>query len=136
MPRSRPQLAEFPNRQMHAQRLSGPVAIDWPLRRGCNTYRTLAGPTILFDYVFKVLDLTDLDARLTFGIVAFDPRYVDAVPVDRDLLRLTDLFDRLAQEPRHLCNRVWWSTGSGAPQSKAKALFYHQGVEFARNSAL
>jgi len=55
---------------------------------------------ILFDNVVKVLDLTDLDAGLSFGIVAFDRRGVGTALVDRDLLRRTIPLDRLAQEPQ------------------------------------
>src|SRR5579871_2299590 len=54
---------------------------------------------ILFDNVVKVLDLTDLDAGLSFGIVPFDRRGVGRTFVDRDLLRRAIPLDRLAQEP-------------------------------------
>ena len=42
---------------------------------------------ILFDDVVEVFDLTDLDARLSFRIVAFDRRRVGTALADRDLLR-------------------------------------------------
>jgi hypothetical protein len=42
---------------------------------------------ILFDDIIEVFDLTDLDASLRFGIVAFDRRRVGTALVDRDLLR-------------------------------------------------
>ena len=55
---------------------------------------------ILFDDVVEVFDLTDLDVGLSFGIVAFDRRYVGTALVDRDLLRRSVLLDCLAQEPQ------------------------------------
>jgi hypothetical protein len=39
---------------------------------------------ILFDDVVKVFDLTDLNARPLFGILAFDRRRVSTALVDRD----------------------------------------------------
>jgi hypothetical protein len=42
---------------------------------------------ILFDDVVEVSDLTDLDSRLVFCIVAFDRRRVGTALVDRDLFR-------------------------------------------------
>ena len=42
---------------------------------------------VLFDDVVEVFDLTDLNARLSFGIVACDRRRVGTALVDRDLLR-------------------------------------------------
>jgi hypothetical protein len=53
---------------------------------------------ILFDDVVEVFDLTGLDARLSFGIVAFDRRCVGTTLVDRDLLRRSIPPDRLALE--------------------------------------
>ena len=55
---------------------------------------------ILFDDVVEVFDLTDLDARLVFCIVAFDRRGVGTALVDRDLLRCAVPLDCLAQEPQ------------------------------------
>ena len=51
---------------------------------------------ILFDDVVEVFDLTDLDARLSFGIVAVDRRCVGTALVDRGLLRRAIPLDRLA----------------------------------------
>jgi hypothetical protein len=51
---------------------------------------------ILFDDVVELFDLTDLDARLSFGIVAFDRRRVGTALVNRDLLRRAVLPDCLA----------------------------------------
>ena len=55
---------------------------------------------ILFDDVVEVFNLTDLDGRLSFGIVAFDRRCAGTAFVDRDLLRRAVPLDCLAQEPR------------------------------------
>jgi hypothetical protein len=43
---------------------------------------------VLFNEVVEVFALTDLDARLSFGIVACDRRCVGTTLVDRDLLRI------------------------------------------------
>jgi hypothetical protein len=43
---------------------------------------------ILFDDDVEVFDLTNRDARLSFGIVAFEGSGVGATLVDRDLLGL------------------------------------------------
>ena len=62
-------------------------------------HQPLDGSMILFVDVVEVFDLTDLDAHLSFGIMAFDRRCVGTALVDRDLLRRTIPLDRLAQEP-------------------------------------
>jgi hypothetical protein len=55
---------------------------------------------ILLDDVVEVFDLTDLDAPLVFGIVAFDRRRAGTAVVDRDLFKRPILPDHLAQEPQ------------------------------------
>jgi hypothetical protein len=45
------------------------------------SHQPLDGSMILFDNVVEVFDLTDLDVRLTFAIVAFDRRCVGATLV-------------------------------------------------------
>jgi hypothetical protein len=59
-------------------------------------YQPLDGSMILFDDVVEVFDLADLDACLSFGIVAFDRRGIGTALVDRDLLGRTVPLDRLA----------------------------------------
>jgi hypothetical protein len=53
---------------------------------------------ILFNEVVKILDLADLDIRVTVGVVTEDRRLVAAAFVDRDLLRNAMTTDGLAQE--------------------------------------
>ena len=48
----------------------------------------------------EVFNLTDLDARLSLGFVAFDLHRVAIALVDRDLLRRSVPLDSLAQEPQ------------------------------------
>ena len=55
---------------------------------------------ILFDDIVEVFDLTDLDARLSFGVMVFECRRVGTTLVDRDLLRRSVPLDRLVQEPQ------------------------------------
>jgi hypothetical protein len=64
------------------------------------SHQPLDGSMILFDDVVEVFDLTDLDARFTFAIVAFDRRCICATLVDGDLLGRSVPPDRLAQEPQ------------------------------------
>jgi hypothetical protein len=60
----------------------------------------LDGSMILFDDVVEIFDLTNPDARFSFGIVAFECRRGGTTLVDRDLLRRAAPLDRLAQEPQ------------------------------------
>jgi hypothetical protein len=55
---------------------------------------------IPFGNIIEVFNLTDLDARPSFGIVAFDRRCVGATLVNRDFLRRSVPLHRLAQEPQ------------------------------------
>ena len=54
---------------------------------------------ILFDDGVEVFDLADLDACLSFGLVAFNRRGIGTALVDRDLLGRTVPLNRFAQEP-------------------------------------
>jgi hypothetical protein len=54
---------------------------------------------VLFDNIVQIFDAADFDVRFMLRIVAFDRRRVGAALVDRDLLRLAMLADRLAQKP-------------------------------------
>jgi hypothetical protein len=59
-------------------------------------YQSLDDPMILFDDIVEVSDLADLDACLSFGVVAFDRRSIGTALVDRNLLRRTVPLDRPA----------------------------------------
>jgi hypothetical protein len=80
---------EFEAGQRHG---GGPEGLE-PQHR---PHQPLDGSMILFDDVVEVFDPTDLDACLSFGIVAFDRRGIGNALVNRDLLGRTVPLDRLA----------------------------------------
>ncbi len=53
---------------------------------------------VLFDDIIEIFDAADFDIRFMLRIVAFDRCRVGVALVDRDLLRLAMLADRLTQE--------------------------------------
>jgi hypothetical protein len=53
---------------------------------------------VLFDDIIEIFDAADFDVRFMLRIVGFDRRRVSAALVDRDLLRLAMLADRLGKK--------------------------------------
>src|SRR5258705_7283931 len=64
-----------------------PDARSWPRGHPCKEKIARPRQKSLVEDIREIFDMTDLDARLSFGIVAFDRRCVGTAPVDRDLLR-------------------------------------------------
>jgi hypothetical protein len=90
---------EFDTGESRRCRLKGLKPQHWP-------HQSLDGAMVLFDDVVEVLDLTDLNARLVFRVVAFDRSRVGPASVDCDLLGRSmtnsDLSDRPLQRSRDI----------------------------------
>jgi hypothetical protein len=85
-------------------------------------YQPLDGSMILFDDVVEVFDLTDLNARRIFGVVAFDRRRVGTAFADRDFRRRSIRFCRKVPSTARIAtisdngiNRIWFTGRNRKP---------------------
>jgi hypothetical protein len=77
---------------------------------------------ILFDDVAEAFDLTDLNARRIFGVVAFDRRRVGTAFVDRDFRRRSIRFSLKVPSTARIViildngiNRIWFTGRNRKP---------------------